>query len=132
MIDRSETARSLSLSREANHLRTQYLGRHLRGGPDASDAASRNPREDPAFRGCGRSIQLRTKKEISPRALRFAPSYRVVGIDCIPFAELPDMEFINILNVTFIAFLYMLYKNYVELVFGFLYSDRQYPCAEYS
>jgi hypothetical protein len=46
---------SLSLLGGEPHLRTQYLGRHLRGG---ADAASRNPREDAAFGGCERLIQL--------------------------------------------------------------------------
>ncbi|KYN04194.1 hypothetical protein ALC62_04959 [Cyphomyrmex costatus] len=58
-VNASETTRS----KEANLLRTQYLGRHLRGEPDASDAASRNSREDLAFRGRKRSIQLRAKDD---------------------------------------------------------------------
>lgn len=58
-VNTSETTRS----KEANLLRTQYLGRHLRGKPDASDAASRNSCEDLAFRGRRRSIQLRAKDD---------------------------------------------------------------------
>jgi len=91
-VNASETTRS----KEANLLRTQYLGRHLRGKPDASDAASRNSREDLAFRGRRRSIQLCTSERRSVLS-----GILPLGLDCTRLAFGFQFSFLSCQLYTF-------------------------------